>query len=192
MFIGSRRQLPATSPLRARHFGPYQFIGEERRGPAELRTTQLMRDCLRLLQENNLQHVCGFAGPPMFDKRVGFDYILDSIPELMHLLARIFLFYANILCGGRGKSTRAKQWRDRKMDLKHREECKSLGIFPEVWPEHMRKLTDADRATLLQPTDADITAMTRPFLERCLAAHSRREDKWITGWRSTRTNHGDT
>ena len=94
MNLGSRRQLPADSPLRGRQFGCYHFIDEERRGPAPLRTTQMLRDCLRLLREDNLNHVCGFSGTPMFDRRVGFDYVLDSIPEPMHLFPRLFLFFA--------------------------------------------------------------------------------------------------
>ena len=100
MNLGSRRQLPADSPLRGRQFGCYHFIDEERRGPAPLRTTQMLRDCLRLLREDNLNHVCGFSGTPMFDRRVGFDYVLDSIPEPMHLFPRLFLFFAvrNVSC----------------------------------------------------------------------------------------------
>lgn len=163
--LGSRRQLPIDSPLRDRRCGLYHFIGEERRGPAKLRTTALMHNCLRLLQEDNLQHVCGFSGTPMFHKRVGFDYVLDTVPEPMHLFPRIFLFYANILCGGIGQSTRAKSWRDKKMDVKHREECERLNIFPEVWTGHMHRLSDSVRAVLLTPTDADIARMPRRNLE---------------------------
>lgn len=168
MYLGSRRELPADSPLRGRRFGPYHFVSEERRGPARLRTTRYMRSCLRVLREEDLMHVCGFAGPPMFDKRIGFDFTLDSIPEPMHLFPRIFLFYTNVICGGLGKSTRAKSWRDRKMDEKHRHECAELGIFPEIWPQRMQRLSDADRAALLTPTDEDIERMTRPLLERWL------------------------
>lgn len=168
MFIGSRRELHADSPLRDRRCGAYEFISEERRGPARLRTTTLMQDCLRLMKEQDWRHVCGFAGPPMFDKRVGFDYVLDNIPEPMHLFARLFTFFANIIGGGRGKSTRAKSWRDRQMDQKHREECETLGIFPQVWPGRRKSLSDFARSTLLEPTDGDIARMRRPLLERWL------------------------
>ena len=41
MFLGTRRQLPADSPLRARRFGPYHFIDEERRGPRRQRCAAL-------------------------------------------------------------------------------------------------------------------------------------------------------
>jgi len=109
IFIGSRRELPADSPLRGRRCGTYEFVSEERRGPARLRTTTLMQDCLRLMKEKDWAHVCGFAGPPMFDKRIGFDFVLDNIPEPMHVFPRIFIFFANIICGGRGKSTRASR-----------------------------------------------------------------------------------
>lgn len=168
MFIGSRRELPADSPLRSRRCGTYEFVSEERRGPARLRTTTLMQDCLRLMKEKDWAHVCGFAGPPMFDKRIGFDFVLDNIPEPMHVFPRIFIFFANIICGGRGKSTRAKSWRDRNMDQKHREECETLGIFPQVWPGRRKTLSDFARSTLLEPTDHDIVKMRRPLLERWL------------------------
>ena len=170
MHLGTRRQLPADSPLRQKSFGPYEFISEEERGPAPLRTTQLMKDCLRMLREDNLQHVCGFAGRPMFDKRIGFDWVLDGIPEAMHIFPRIFLFFANVLCGGRGGSTRAKSWRDRKMDLKLRSECQSLGIFKCVWPDQQERLSNSVRAALLTPSNSDIASMTRPVLERWLRA----------------------
>lgn len=175
--LGCRRHLPADSPLRSRNVGPYHFLDEERRPPARLRTTHLMQDCLRLLREDNLGHVCGFVGPPMFDKRVGFDWVLDSIPEPMHLFARIFVFFTNILCGGRGKSTRAKSWRDRKLDQRHRDECESLGIFPKVWPSHMQRLSNSVRQALLTPTNNDIAHMTRPFLERWLRVVGEKTDR---------------
>ena len=170
MNLGSRRQLATDSPLRSQRWGPYHFVGEERRGPAPLRTTRLMNNCLRMLREDNFAHVCGFSGPPMFHKRVGFDFVLDSIPDSMHMWPRLMVFYDNILVGGRGKSTRAKSWRDRKMDMKHRRECESLGIFEEVWPGRMLRLPDHVRAALLASTDADITRLTRPFLTRWLHA----------------------
>ena len=170
MKLGTRRQLPVDSPLRGRRFGPYQFIDEERRGPAQLRTTQLMNDCLRMLREDDLLHVCGFAGPPMFNKRIGFDWVLDGIPEPMHLFARVLRFYTSIIRGGRGSSTKAKSWRDRQMDLKHRQECQHLGIFEELWPGRMVRLSDSVRTALMAPTHGDIARMTRPVLERWLKA----------------------
>ena len=170
MRLGSRRQLPETSPFRAGRFGSYHFLGEEMRGPAKLRTTQLMQDCLRMQTEDNLQHVCGFAGPPMFSNRIGFDWQLDGVPEPMHLFGRIFIFFMTVLCGGRGSSTRAKAWRDKRRDVQHREECAHLGIFEHVWPGRMERLSDPARVALMTPADNDIATMTRPMLERWLRA----------------------
>ena len=161
MFLGSRRQLPADSPLRGRSFGPYHFIDEERRAPARLRTTRLMRDCLRVMEERDLNHVCGFSGRPMLDERIGFDYLFDNVPDLMHALGRLFEFYSNVIRGGRGDSTRAKSWRDGNKDRLHREECQQLGIFPDVWPDRRVRLTDDVRATLLMPSDDEISTMQR-------------------------------
>ena len=71
----------------------------------------------------------------------------------------------NIICGGRGESTRAKAWRDKHMDDKLREECQSLGIFEQVWPGQMQRLPEYLRTALLTPTDGDIATMRRRNLE---------------------------
>ena len=166
--IGARRQLPLNSPLRGRLCGSYQFFDQERRPPAALRTTRLMRYSLRIMQEENLMHVCGFAGLPMFSNRLGFDWVLDNIPDPMHLLGRMFIFFGTITCGGHGKSKRAQAWRDKQKDKRHREECEQLDIFPSVWPSFMHKLTDDVRAALMTPTDEDIAGAPRAFLVRWL------------------------
>ena len=48
MFVGSRRLLPADSPLRAKKCGAYDFHAEEMRPPPPARTTALMRECLQV------------------------------------------------------------------------------------------------------------------------------------------------
>ena len=167
---GTRRHLSPDSPLRQRRCGVYQFINAELRPPAVRRTTQLMKECLQIAKDNNLQHVCGFTGQPMLSLRIGFDYILDNIAEWMHALARVFVFFVAIIFGSHGGSSRAANWASRCMDSKHRIECERLDIFPIVWPNRRIKLTDDQRAALLQPSDADVAGTTRPELERW--AHS--------------------
>ena len=110
LHLGSRRQLPADSPIRSRRCGPYQFIDEERRAPALIRTTELLKQCLQVCSDSNLQHVCGFSGTPMFMNRIDFDLLLENVPDLMHLLGRVFTFGIGITCGGHGKSSRAENW----------------------------------------------------------------------------------
>ena len=62
MYLGSRRQLPPESPLRGRRCGDYQFIDEEPRPAAPLRTTALMHDCLQVLF-HVLLHYCRCSQP---------------------------------------------------------------------------------------------------------------------------------
>ena len=61
---GTRRLLPPDSPLRQRRCGVYQFVNAELRPPAAKRTTHLMKVCLQIAKDQNLLHVCGFAGSP--------------------------------------------------------------------------------------------------------------------------------
>ena len=168
MHLGCRRDLPLNSPLRRRRYGPFHFVNAEGRRPAVLRTTQLMRDCLRVLREENLTHVCGFTGLPMLSNCIGFDWILHNVPDLMHLLGRLFLFVESTVCGGHGDSSRAKCWRQSNKDRKHREECESLDIFPTIWPSYRVRLSDNVRAVLLNPTDEHIARAYRPYLEKWL------------------------
>ena len=171
MHLGTRRLLSANSPLRQRRFGDYHFVDEETRPPPALRTTALLKTCLQLVKDNNLEHVCGFAGPPTFLNRVGFDYDLDNCAEWMHALGRVAIFAITIPCGAHGPSSRAKTWASKGMDKKHRVECQKLGIFPSVWPGREIKLSDEQRDALLRPTDAEITTSTRPGLERCVTQY---------------------
>ena len=166
MYLGVRCLLPPDSPLRRQRYGVYQFINEELRAPPAKRTTQLMNVCLQILKDMDLQHVCGFSGAPMLSKRIGFDWVLDNIAEWMHALGRVFIFTANLIVGPNGSSSRALKWSKKGKDRKHRVECEQLGIFPSVWIGRRKKLTDAQREALLQPTDADIANTTRPGLER--------------------------
>ena len=46
---------------------------------------------VQMAKDENLTHVCGFAGPAMFDKRVNFDFKAENIPDWMHNLGRVFL-----------------------------------------------------------------------------------------------------
>ena len=55
MYVGSRRQLPADSPLRRSRCGDYQFMDDEPRPAAPRRTTALMHDCLQVFV---CGHVC--------------------------------------------------------------------------------------------------------------------------------------
>lgn len=166
MYLGTRRLLPADSPLRQRRCGAYHFIDEERRPPAAKRTTRLLNVCLQIKKDRDLQHVCGFSGPPMLSKRIGFDMVLDNIAEWMHANGRIFTFFVGITCGPHGESSRAKSWASKGLDRKHRLECEKLGVFPSVWLSRKIKLTDEQRELLLRPTDEDISSTTRPGLER--------------------------
>lgn len=166
MYLGTRRQLPPGSPLRQRRCGIYQFIRAEMRAPAARRTTEMMQMCLQVAKDENLKHVCGFTGSPMLSLRTDFDLMFDNIAEWMHALGRVFVFAVGIMFGSHGESTRAESWSNRRMDVKHRAQCERLGIFPSVWPGRQIKLTDEQRAALLQPTDADVNATTRPQLEK--------------------------
>ena len=167
MYLGSRRHLPADSPLRARRCGVYHFVTDERRGPPARRTTASMKLCLQIAKDDNLQHVFGFTRLPMLSARLGFDYILDCPAEWMHALARIFTMFAGILFGGHGESTRAKTWNSAGTDHKHRLQCEALNIFPSVWVNRRITLTDEQREVLLRPSDEDINDATRPRFVSC-------------------------
>ena len=173
MYLGSRCLLPADSPFRQQRCGVYEFIDEERRPPAVKRTTAMMRTCLQIAKDEDLNHVCGFASDPMFDQRVDFDYVLDSATDWMHLLGRLFRFFVDVIFGGRGPSSRAKKWSASGKDQKHRVECQMLGLFRAIWPVE-QKLSDEQREALLRPTDDDILHATRTNLERW--AHAVGED----------------
>ena len=118
-----------------------------------------------MAKDKDLKHVCGFAGPAMFHKRVDFDFKSENIPDWMHNLGRVFLMLINIIFGSLGITTRAKQWAAAGYDHRHRAECEIFGIFPSVWLEKTHELPRDVRAALLSVTDADIATATRPKLE---------------------------
>ncbi len=167
MYLGSRRLLPLDSPLRQSKCGEFQFIDEERLGPPPTRTTALMHDCLQIAKDEGYGHMCGFAGPAMFSKRIDFDFKLDNIPDCMHNLGRVFTMIMDILLGGLGNPYRAKEWTGK--DAQHRAECELFGIHPSVWTQAV-KLEDDVRAALLQPDDEDINTALRAVLERFVRA----------------------
>jgi hypothetical protein len=118
------------------------------------------------MNEEGLEHMCGFTGPAMFSNRIDFDFQSENIPDWMHNLANVFLMLMEIMCGANGNSFRAKAWASNDCDRRHRAECELFNIFREVWLGRKEKLAEDVRTTLLQPTDADIASTTRPVLER--------------------------
>ena len=125
---------------------------------------------MQVMNEEGLEHTCGFAGPAMFSKRVDFDFQGDNIPDWMHNLANVFIMLIAIICGAVGNSFRAKAWAAKNYDRKHRAECELFDIFPEVWLGRKEKLDDDVRAVLLRPTDEEIARATRPVLVRMARA----------------------
>ena len=117
----------------------------------------------QVAKEEDLAHVCGFAGPAMFSKRVDFDFKADNIPDWMHNLGRVFIMVLEVICGGHGANSRAARWTGR--DAKHRAECELFGIFPSTWVGQ-RQLPDDVRSVLRQVTDDQIDSATRVSLER--------------------------
>ena len=120
---------------------------------------------VQIAKDANLNHVCGFAGPAMFHKRVDFDFQDENIPDWMHNLGRVFLMVLNIIFGALGDTTRAKTWSAANYDHRHRAECELFGIFPSVWLDQIEEMPEDVRAELLKVTDADIASATRPTLE---------------------------
>lgn len=93
MYTGSRMFLPADSPLRQHRCGQFEFPAAEHR-PAPLpRTTSLLFDSLEKMENEGLSHFLGFKGPGMLSTRVGYDYRLDKLPEIMHLMGRLYVNY---------------------------------------------------------------------------------------------------
>ena len=107
MYLGTRRLLPPDSALRQRRFRDYHFVDEETRGPPAMRTTAMLKTCLQIVRDRDLNHVCGFSGTPMFFNRIGYDYELDNCAEWMHALGRVAIFAIKVPCGAHGPSTRA-------------------------------------------------------------------------------------
>lgn len=125
---------------------------------------------MQVMNEERLEHACGFAGPAMFSKRIDFDFQGDNIPDWMHNLANVFIMLITIVCGAVGNSFRARAWASGNYDRRHRAECELFNIFPEVWLGRKEKLDEDVRDALLQPTDEEIARATRPVLERIARA----------------------
>lgn len=136
---------------------------------------------VQVMNEEGLEHVCGFQGLAMFSNRIDFDFQGENIPDWMHNLANVFLMLIGIVCGAHGKSFRAQDWASKNYDRRHRAECELFNIFPEVWLGRKEKLAEDVRAALLQPTDAEIARTTRPVLQRMARAVGERTNELSVG-----------
>ena len=81
----------------------------------------------------------GQRGLPMFWLLPNFCYERQSIPDLMHHIARVFLMLATILVGNnKGVSGTLYQSWNTLTDQRHRIESEILNVFPSIWENAVR------------------------------------------------------
>ena len=134
VYDGVRSFLPSDSPgreQRVEYAGHvYEYKEKCDRLRPKRRDTAFVKLILSLARPQN--PVLGHKFAPLISRWPGFDWRrVICVPELMHDVKCLCDHFVRLLVGN--VSSTGYKWT---RDAKHREQCKQLGVFQEVWPEN--------------------------------------------------------
>ena len=159
----ARRFLPIGHPLREDQCEfeglKLKFRGAEVWAAPETKTTQTIFKLIAQARLLAVQHYLGQKGPPMLMGLLGFKYDRFNLLEWMHNLKCAFDNFNDMLVGRDDNG---------KWDLRARRTSQALGLFPEIWTNVVKYLSDFRHQALASLTDNTINRAGAVWIRRWL------------------------